>query len=726
MTTVLKFVSPSQRNNKRLIKKNWPQIWENLIANFAIDIAEDGKDDLRAKYLTQILNDWDRYEHCWAQGLRTFNKADTQSRKTLHAQVKMWLAVIKGNYDIIFFLCPNMKDSLTTTHERFWKDKHLYPKANPRSIGLSKVELTEDLLSLPTFNNDCEIFVTMTNVDRINMCRKIVEYRLNAPRYQQYNRPKKVLIIWDEAEMFSENTVTLGAEYKPAETEKALNDFISYMRSEGMDVHIDEYSATLWSKMLLQHYIGETVTGQQVFDLPVSDYYIGFNNGKMKIDASLIDEQKSIFSDKKGYKCRVWGQTANLGLIAKHINSKVNDTNYGYNANGLPTICTAVLGREKEGQTNGAGLYFYALENIGYVPAFWDSDKDITLPEGCDSIVMTYNGGTKGDRDISQKLMHIADKFKQKFDRNPRHIMIFVYNMGSRSITVEIKDKWYDPNSNYFGWYASGTVILTHELKNIEAEIQLLRATGVRPFMKEHFVLCTQTFKDELLDYPKWTNDFYSQMKANPTTSIGVFEVEKIGNHLKMMAKGAVDKQINRELITSGTIPNSDRTIYPNVVLRDMLIPLTKSLIDLANSNKWHSLETRKAFDQFGRANGFPSAATHSDEVRCVRFNTYTSIEAARSAVIHGWDQSHDFNGYDPHTIYTWVKIGNDDYLYCYNKEGVRIKQKGKRGQGAVAVDYIEYNMSLQFDPTCKKGKSRLVFLDSEKYLKSPKFKPRG
>jgi len=683
-----------------------------IINKFFAETGQNAAYSLDTIYTDHVNAEWNRYQLCWSNGLRTYNVAPPQAGKTRHMMAKAD-KMINNGVQIVIMLSPNSLDALDQTFQRFSNDPRFYPYNNNRHLGRSKVQLYKNPDDIPVFMRDAEIWFAMASGRRLDSVIQFLDRRINHPQYANYPKITKIALIHDEAEEFSDAVTAIG-DYDPAITDEALKDFHNYCRSNNIELAVDEYSATIHSKMWT-HTQSEVVTGNQVFELPLSPFYKGIDNNTIIFEDVLQDELPAIFNDRDGYdKGLDYKQTVNLPIMATEIDRWINDKKYGYPAHNTPMIATVVSGIRKDSHTVMADLLKPALESLGYTPGIWDNNYSIgsAIRSGDDIVIITYNGDTSKNHDISDKLKAVADYYNDKKLPNPKAILVVANKKANKAVTVEVPKDCHNPESIYFGYYVSATFLQSrNKCKNVEAETQFLRCTGVRPDLKKHTVFVTSYLKNELVNHYKSMKDLRSKMLAEPTKNAGPWlSTEFSGERGKKIGKGKNAKYTsgrghfsNRDIVT-----NNDRN-DKNYVHRDMIITLPQSLIDLANDRGYRDRKVRSEFAKHAKNQGFKQAAKNVNQVRTVKMKQYTNLLSATAPIRRG---DGNIEGCAAATIYTVIQ-GNK--LYCWNKEGGFTR--GGRGRQVVLKNYIQYDIALD-------SNGFVTFPSTIKYSKNDRYKP--
>lgn len=675
------------------------QLNQLLIDDYQKDQAPGGADDLDSKYAKHIQSEYPRFQQCFNNGERAYITHPVQGRKTLGMEI-LTLYAYKNGYDAVVLTGPVMNALAIQTHRRIKTSKFL---KNISDIGVTYVDLHKNLDHV-TFNRKFEVFVTTIHPDRVTALKSYFDYRMTSSLTsieEGYSPIRKVLIISDESEMFSVESVTRSN--KPLECEKALKELIDFLNNKGCITNVIEVSATLWSKMVVQHINQEPVYGRQIFNLPLSNYYVGLGHG-LELDGRLVDESKTVFNDATGYKDHLtYKQTANIENIVDKFVKDASDPVYGYSAHGLPEICVTILGAKKDGMTNAAEMIYECLTTKhGKLVGLWTQSSSPQMPRGCNWIVMTVNGDNT-DGSISDRLKQIVAYRINRKEPNPEGVIIVSNKMASRGITIEIADGWNNPNSEHFGWYVNNGAMLGNNLKNIEQENQFLRPSGVRPPIKKHRMMVTADIKNQLESFYQFTTNLYGQMKLHANDDISDFSVTFFGNTKKKVAKGKHEKEIRKYLKDEfkELIPNKNRKLKDKTHMnRNIVLAVPQKLEDFANKNKYNSLVTRTQVDNYVRkhAKNFVPSASSADEVRCVKNKAWNKHSTMSTQVLYGNDGSKNanlFNGCKPHTTYTFFKENGKLYLFCHNITGFKGSKK----------NYMEYNVTV--------GNGTLVFPDT-------------
>jgi len=685
------------------------------VDKFIADTASGKSANLDVIFTDHVNKEWSRYENCWTNGHRTYNVAGTQSAKTRHMMAKA-KKMLDENFDCIVVLSPNNVDALIQTYERYAndEDRRFAPYQNGKSIGRLKVQLYHNPDDIPSFMRDANILFAMASGRRLDAVLQFLTRRLTHKDYDNYPKINKIALIHDEAEEFSDAVNGIG-DYETAITDEALTHFKNYCQNQGIFVAVDEYSATIHSKMWTHAQV-EDVTGNQVFELPLSPYYKGIEKNTLDFRDILVDENPNIFNDRDGYdKSISYKATQNLPIIANELDRWINDKTYGYPAHKTPMIATIVSGIRKDSQSHMAELLKPALENLGYNVGIWDSNYKVcsAIRPSDEIIIIVYNGNTSKNDDISDKLQAIADYYNSKKLPNPKSILVVANKKANKAVTVEVPRECHNPNSIYFGYYVSATMLQSrNKSKNIEAEMQFLRCTGIRPDLKQHSVWVTPFLKNELINHYNAMKDLRSKMLSEPNKNAGSWlNTEFNGERGKKIGKGKNAKYTsgrghfsNRDVVT-----NKDRN-DKNYIHRDMIINMPQHLIDLADKLGYTNRKVRVAFAKHAKSQGFKSAAKKVDGVRTVKYKKYTNLLGATSPIRRGAEISGE--SCESQTIFTVIQ-GNK--LYCYNKAGGFTN--GARGRQLVLKNYIQYDLVLD-------SNGYVSFPSSTKYSKNDTYKP--
>ena len=685
------------------------------IDKFIADTATGKSANLDVIFTDHVNKEWVRYESCWNNGCRTYNVAGTQSAKTRHMMAKAKMMLDNG-FQIVIMLSPNNVDALDQTHKRFIDDnqRRFAPYQNGKAIGRNKVQLYKNPDDIPTYARDAEVWFAMASGRRLDAVLQFLTRRLTHTDYENYPKITKIGLIHDEAEEFSDAVHGIG-DYDTAITDEALTDFKNYCNSQGIFVAVDEYSATIHSKMWT-HARVEAVTGNQVFELPLSPYYKGIEMNTLDFRDFLVDESPNIYNDRDGYdKGVTYKNTKNLPVIASELDNWINNKKYGYPLHKTPMIATIVSGIRKDSQSHMAELLKPALESLNYKVGIWDSNYNVcsAIRPSDEIIIIVYNGNTSKNDDISDKLKAVADYYNNKKLPNPKAILVVANKKANKAVTVEVPRECHNPNSIYFGYYVSATMLQSrNKAKNVEAEMQFLRCTGIRPDLKQHIVWVTPFLKNELNNHYNAMKDLRNKMLAEPTKNAGPWlNTEFSGERGKKIGKGKNAKYTsgrghfsNRDNVT-----NTDRN-DKNYVQRDMIINIPQDLIDLADKFGYTNRKVRNAIWKHAKLQGFKSTAKKVDGVRTVKFKKYKSLLSASSPIRRGAEISGE--SCESQTIFTIIQ-GNK--LYCYNKAGGFAN--GGRGRQLVLKNYVQYDLVLD-------SNGYVSFPSSTKYSKNDTYKP--
>jgi hypothetical protein len=593
-------------------------------------------------------------KQCLVEDRPIYAFGDTQSQKTQFKQELAYLVVSEGWKHVVIVSTTNMTDAMHQLQGRVEKF------FGPKRVRVYSSD------NLPTRFNEKEVVITMANSARYKKIKDVLEQTVQDDIKGGFEKPLEYLMIMDEGEEFD---AAAGSADKSTATESELWEIFEYARSLGVDIDTVKVSATLESALLSSGYWVGTypdLAHYQVMRLPLSVHYQGIRTG-MPIDPILEEEDKDYFKGM-GFTDKVshYTDSKNIMTIVDTIESHINDCEFN-----TVQVANIVYGTARSQHSLMALLMTdYWSKVIGQKVQILDKGDDSrNLDNDTDIVIIIQNGDTKNGT-LPEKLRDCADKVKDL-----KAIVVIADKMANKSITIDagFDHGITDPTSKYFGLWCNLTFLYRPKDSNVEADIQYMRCTGVRPTgVKQHVCYTTFYLKEQIERYVDDMDAFHQQLAADGIIS-GTTEIPWTMNIKKQIGKGSVNKLIAR---TGGTkrsrgqtIDNKTRDTWINDSstswrAKDRIIPLSKSELVSINGNKQKVIE-------FAKNAGFGSNSMI--EPNYIQVNhlkdtqNLSDINGGQGARGKTRNGNPDKNGNYPGWIINILDVNGSVSLYCVN-----------------------------------------------------------
>ena len=646
------------------------------------------------KQHTQDDNRYDQYinrtdiglniKQCFKENRPMYCFGDIQSGKSLFKRILAAHLIDRDLTDIVIIQTTNLThamDQLQSKMEPFF------------TSNIIECVSSDDIGSLNILSPRKVIF-TMTNYRRVEKITQVIEKTKDAylKKYNDdYDKIPRFTVILDEGEEMEMAAGNPSYDGSGAQTEQNMWKWLE-VAQEGVEIQFVKVSGTLSSALATSFvWTGNygDVKPYQLFDLPTGSDYQGLRktNGKVKFNASLVPEQKHIFTSN-GFTQHAnnWWDSANMGTIADEVENILQRDPYS-----LPHIINMVYGTKCDSHHKVANWIAELMDvKFGRKSDVWSSGPVQNLKPNCEVVCIVHNN-TTSHININDKIRQVADS-----QRNIRAIFVMGDKMLNKSITVDSgytpgAGSWSDVNSPYFGMYCNITIRYASEYTNVEQDIQYMRCTGPRPDIKEHLVICTPTLQQDIQEYYETQDNMIKDCKRRNGWNMD--DVIVTHNNLsprRRLGKATVNKRLNR-------FNGGKRKGYPftsdkqrsNLMNqgfreRDRLFQLTDSeydsLVQDRNDKKTVQTALGKGFVQ---KNSHPKGSKPQVNVS-YPINAdgsprhWSSADSARAKMKVG-----DTNA---EWIFTLFEANGDKWLYCYNKILI-----------PAGMDEVEYK--FDFDP---------------------------
>ena len=558
-------------------KKQVIQVWESL----------KNKPKNLNRFKTFFENRKQDIKRCLDEDRPIYITAKTQSNKTEAKKELISLIKREGWADFFGVSTTNMTDAGKQLKERL-----------DDSLGKDRIQVFYAGQELPNIPIPDQTVISLSNSTQIKKIFDMISKAVDEDKLLGRKSLRYVFIL-DEGDEFepASGDPESDEKGKPAQTESSLWNLFFELRDRGVDVDMVKVSATLASAI----YTAGTWAGvqkdfkpYQIFDLPLSADYQGIDHG-IQYDPILIEEDKEYFSGNK------WTEDAqsikdsnNLENIVRLLDDKLQNRKFI----DIPEVINVVYGVSRDSHRLTANWMADEFESnyVGYKVGILDRNMSVAdLDTDCNVIFVIQNGDTER-LPISQKLNHIGNYF-DKLDL----VAVFGDKMTNKSITIDCGyDKgWADLKSKNFGLYCNGTVVYGPTNRNIEAEIQYIRASGNRPILKHHYVIATPETCDDLQNYYKNQQANLKNMDLNGGWTYGqLIEIMNDLNPSKKIGKGKVNKRILR--VANSSFANKNKSSGQKITLdhrqhlvdnhgfreRDKVFEITKKQYDKFNSDR--------------------------------------------------------------------------------------------------------------------------------------------
>jgi len=621
-------------------------------------------------------------QQCFKENRPMYCFGDIQSGKSLFKRILAAHLIDRDLTDIVIIQTTNLThamDQLQSKMEDFF------------TSNLIECVSSDDIGSLNILSGRKVIF-TMTNYSRVQKITEVIEKTKDAylkKHNDDYDKIPRFTVILDEGE---EMEMAAGQDKtKSAQTEQNMWKWLELVQ-EGVEIQFVKVSGTL-SSALATSYVWTGNYGDikpyQLFDLPTGSDYQGLRktNGKVKFRASLVPEQKHIFTSN-GFTehANDWWNSANMGTIADEIENVLQQDPYG-----LPHIINMVYGTKCDSHHKVADwIAELMFVRYGRKSDVWSSGPVQNLKSNCEIVCIVHNN-TTSHININDKIRQVADS-----QRNIRAIFVMGDKMLNKSITVDSgyspgAGSWSDVNSPYFGMYCNITIRYGSDYTNIEQDIQYMRCTGPRPDIKEHIVICTPTLQQDIQEYYETQDKMITDCKnRNGWNMDDVIVTHHQLSGRRRLGKMSVNKRLNR--FNGGRrkgypfTSDKQRAYLMNQSFRerDRLFQLTdseyNSLVLARDDKKTVQTALGKGFGHNSHPKGSRPQVNVSYPINADSSpRHWSSADSARGKMKVG-----DTNA---EWIFTLYEVNGSKWLYCYNKILI-----------PAGMDELEYK--FDFDPT--------------------------
>jgi hypothetical protein len=609
--------------------------------------------DLIELQKTRVISNWSNFKYCIQNKLPIYALADTQSGKTFFKFLLADQALNDGVADNVIISTTNLTGAMTQICDRAieWG----------KSIG-RQVKSTSDKSAYMVKG---DIFINMTNANRTNRIDTIVEDAEKTAK--KYKRPSpKILVILDEGEEFHELTET-------SQCDTALGNLLIHNKH---NISVVKVSATLLSHMLIHGQFSSDLgflTKEQIYQIPNHPDYKGLNIPYF-IEPELKSEQH--FSGDCYTKKANLRNTSNIKIVVDQVELLIsNQKKIGDDAKtkSLVQIGNVVFGRMRSGHLKVAGMFIKSFQNKGRSVTLWDDEEFNQLSNSAEVVIVIHNGQAR-DLTVAEKLTKIA----HGWDRSKlKAIIIISKMMTGKSITVEC-ERWYDPNSREFGFYANFTAYYGPGKENITTAIQAMRCTGIRPALKKHVMWTTDDTKQDIENYRDQITRFISHL--NRVGSMDRTQIIEWVAGTRPITKSKVQKgfvgNIGVKKRAGDTITDAERLdfISKGVPTLDQVYQVPMSVYNTIGQDR------DKMFQHIQKLGFVVLVSTAIPTLRQPIVNpaatdimSYTS-GAAPGAKIKDW------------VVMQWFKKGNKMFLWCSNKSA-----QGKSNPD----EYLAYSIRL-------------------------------